>query len=135
MVIAQGHRSLVVLSKLTSTVTTKNQILAKVVSGGGAGNVIPATSATVRSEIEGICNQSIASSEALTQVPAIQIFENDVWMADTLNNTNVAHNFQRMILSDSLTVNNTGTDNANGVVEQIGVVGAAADKKALFKFV
>lgn len=133
--IMQGHRSLVNLNKLSATVTTQNQILAKVVSGGGAGNVIPATSSTARSEIEGVCNQTISAADGLTTVPVIQIFENDTWIADTTNNTSAAHNLQRMVLTDSLTVNNTGTDNANGVVEQVRPFGDAADKKAIFKFV
>ena len=96
-------RSLVMLDKLANTVTTANQVLAKT----SGGMVIPAANTTVRSEIMGICNQTIAAAELLTQVPAIEVFENDTFIADTANNTNVAHNYQRMILSNSLTVNNT----------------------------
>lgn len=129
--IKQGSRSLVMLDKLTGTVTTINQVLAKTTGG----KVIPATSATVRSEVEGICNQSISSADALLQVPAIEVFENDTWIANTTNNSNAAHNYQRMVLTDSLTVNNTGTDDPDGIVSQVEPYGAAADKKILCKFV
>jgi hypothetical protein len=53
----------------------------------------------------------------------------------TTNNSNASHTNQRMVLTDAGTVNNTGTDNANGIVEQLGVVGNAADKKIIVKFV
>lgn len=125
-------RDIEMFNKLAATVTTVNQIMAKDVSNG---MVVAATSATVRSEIEGICNLSISAADALTQVPLIQIFDGDTFVADTTNNTSAAMNGQRMILTDSLTVNNTGTDNASGVVEQVQPYGVASDKKALFKFV
>lgn len=134
-VIASGHRSLVNKFKLTTTATVQYEILAKVVSGGGAGNVIPATSATTRSEIEGICNQTITAPEALTQVPVIEIFENDTFIANLTNNSDAAQNYQRMVLTDSTHVNNTGTDDVNGVVEQVQPFGLPSEKKAIVKFV
>lgn len=124
-------RSLRMVEKLAATVTTINQILAK----DTGGVVIPATSSTVRSEIVGVCNQTIAAAEGLTQVPVIEIFGNDTFVVDCTNNSDAADNGQRMILTDSLTVNNTGTDSASGVVEQVEPYGAAADKKILVKFV
>lgn len=127
----KNTRDIEPLNKLSATVITKNQILAK----NTGGVVIPATSATVRSEIEGVANETIAAADALTQVQAIMIDSADTWVADTVNNSNAAHNFQRMVLTDSLTVNNTGTDSASGVVEQVDVFGDAADKKAVFRFV
>lgn len=123
-------RSLENVNKGTSTVTTTAQILA-----WASGLAIPATSATVRSEIIGVCNQTIASADALTQVPVIDIFQQDTWVADCTNNSNPVHDGQRMVLTDSLTVNNTGTDSASGVVEQIATYGAAADRKILVRFV
>jgi len=129
--VIKNTRELVKLDKLTGTVITKNQILAKNVSNG---KVIPATSSTVRSEIMGIANETIAAADALLQVEAIIVSNDDTFIADTTNNSNTAHNYQRMVLTDSLTVNNTGTDSASGVVEQIGVYGAAADKKIIVRF-
>lgn len=124
-------RSLTMLNKASATVTTANQVLATT----GVGLVVPATNTTVRSEIMGIANQSIAAVDALTQVLAIEIFENDTFVVDSLNNSNAAHNYQRMILSDSLTVDNTGVDDANGVVVQVEPFGPAADQKIVVRFV
>lgn len=57
-----------------------------------------------------------------------------VYVVDTANNSNSAHNGQRMIITaGGLTLTNTGTDvsGATGMFAQIGTVGAAADKKIL----
>ena len=124
-------RSLKLVNKLAATVTTMHEILAK----DTGGVVIPATSSTVRSEIVGICNQDIAAAEVLTQVPVIEIFGNDTFVVDVTNNSDVAHDGQRMVLTDSLTVNNTGTDDVDGVIEQVEPYGLAAEKKILCKFV
>lgn len=129
--VIKNTRELLKLEKLSATVITKGQILAKNVSNG---KVIPATSSTVRSEIMGIANDTIAAADAETQVEAIEVSHDDTFVADTTNNSNAAHNYQRMILTNSLVVNNTGTDSADGVVEQVGVFGAAADKKIIVRF-
>lgn len=125
-------RDIEMFDKDTTQATVKNELMAKDVS---AGQVIPATSSTVRSEVEGICNQDISSGDALAQVPLIQIFEGDTFICDTTNNSDAADNYQRMVLTDSRHVNNTGTDDADGIVEQVEPYGPAADKKAIFKFV
>lgn len=127
----KNTRQLVMLNKAANTVTVNREILAKTTGG----LVIPATSSTVRSEIEGICNQAIAAAEALTQVPAIVVASGDTFIADVVNNSDAAHNYQRMVLSTSLVVNNTGTDSASGVVEQVEPYGAAADKKIVCRFI
>jgi len=124
-------RSLTPLNKALATVTTVNQVLATT----GAGLVVPATNTTVRSEIMGVANESIAAADNLAQVLALEVFENDTWVVDSLNNSNAAHNYQRMILSDSLTVDNTGIDDANGVVVQVEPYGPAADRKIIVRFV
>ena len=128
--VIKNTRQLVMLDKLTGTVTTIHQILAK----NAGGVVIPATSGTVRSEIEGICNQTISAADALLQVPAIVIASGDTFIADVANNSNAAHNYQRMILSTSLVVNNTGADDANGVVEQVEPYGVTTDRKIICRF-
>ena len=128
--VIKNTRQLVMLDKLTGTVTTINQVLAK----NAGGVVIPATSGTVRSEIEGICNQTISAADALLQVPAIVISTGDTFIANVSNNSNAAHNYQRMILATSLVVNNTGTDDANGVVEQVEPYGVATNKQIICRF-
>ena len=127
----KNTRELVMLDKGASTVTVNKEILAYTTGG----LVIPATSGTVRSDIVGICNQSIAAAEALTQVPAISVDSNDTFIADVTNNSDAAHNYQRMVLSSSTVVNNTGTDSASGVVQQVEPYGAAANKKIICRFV
>lgn len=130
-VVANPSRSRILVNKASSTVITTKTILVKAASGLTA----EATSATVRSEIKGVATESISVADALTQAGIIQIFENDTYIADTTNNSNAAHTNQRMVLTDSATVNNTGTDDANGVVEQMAVVGDPADKKIIVRFV
>ena len=65
----------------------------------------------------------------------IELFGEDVWIADSTNNSDATHNGQDMILgANAGVVNNTGTTSAVGIVKQVGVYGAAADKKILVRF-
>jgi hypothetical protein len=127
----KNTRELITLDKATGTVIVNRELLAYTTGG----LVIPATSATVRSAVVGIANQAIAAADALLQVPAIAVDSNDTFIVDVVNNSNVAHNYQRMILTSSTVVNNTGTDDANGVVQQVEPYGVAADKKIICRFV
>ncbi len=123
-------RSLIEVPKGSSTVMTQGYVLA-----WSSGLAIPATSSTVVADVIGVCNQSITAGEALTTVPVIETFQNDVWIADSTNNSNAAHNGQKMVLgANGGIVNNTGTTSATGIVQQVGVYGAAADKKILVRF-
>lgn len=128
-IIKNPTRSLSMLNKSTSQATTQNQVLVLT-----AGLAVPASSAATVLTIAGVCNQSITAGEALSQVPIIELSENDVWIADCTNNSDPLDNGQFMVLTDSVTVNNTGTTDPNGVVQQVGVYGAAADKKILVRF-
>ncbi len=130
-VIANPSRSRIVVDKDAATVITELTVIQKAASGLSE----EADSGTTRSEIKGVATESISAEDALTQMGVLQVFENDTYVADTTNNSNPAHTNQRMLLTDSATVNNTGTDDANGVVEQMAVVGAAADKKIIVRFV
>ena len=127
----KNTRQLVMLDKASSTVTTSGQVLVN----DGAGNVVAATSGATTATIEGICNQTIAAADALLQVSAIRTSTGDTWIASTTNNSSAAHNYQRMVLTDSLTVNNTGTTSASGVVEQVEPYGLAANKQIICRFV
>jgi len=129
--IKNPSRSLDTYNKGASIVLVKGELLEKATGG----LTQPANSSTVRSEVIGLCNQSISAADSLTQVPYIEIFENDLFIVDSTNNSNAAHNGQRMVLTDSETVNNTGTDNVNGIVQQEEVYGVAADRKIIVKFV
>lgn len=129
-IIKNPTRSIRMVNKGSSTVTTSNQVLVET-----SGLAVAASSGATVATIVGVCNQTIAAAEALTQVPVIEIFKGDVWLVDSTNNSDATHNGQLMVLTDSLTVNNTGTTNAAGVVKQVGTFGAAADKKILVEFV
>ncbi len=122
-------RSLVMVNKSTSQVTLQKEVLDLT-----AGLAVPATASSTRETIIGVSNQAISAADALSQVPVIETFQNDVWVADSTNNSNALHNGQSMILTDSTHVNNTGTTSAVGVVEQVDVFGQPSDKKILVKF-
>lgn len=130
-IIKNPSRSLKEVPKASATVMTKGFVLA-----WSAGLAILGTSGTTRPDVIGICNKTIAAVDAETLVPVIETFEKDVWIVDSTNNSNATHNGQLMVLgADGGVVNNTGTTNAAGIVQQVGVYGAATDKKILVQFV
>jgi hypothetical protein len=130
-VIKNPSRSLIMVNKASGTVTTVNELLV-----WNTGLAVAGTSGAGPADVIGVCNQSIAAAEALTQVPVIECFENDVWLVDSTNNSVATDNGQRMVLgANSRVVNNTHTTSAVGIVEQVDVFGATGDKKILVKFV
>lgn len=130
-VIKNPTRSLMMVNKAANTVTTANYLMELAV-----GLAVNASSGTGPATLCGVCNQTIAAAEALTQVPVIELFENDVWLVDSTNNSVATDNGQRMVLgANAYTVNNTHTTSAVGIVEQVDVFGATGDKKILVKFV
>ncbi len=91
--------------------------------------VIKATSSTSVEDLAGIAVEAIAATD--TSVLCQKVQENDEFIASTTNNSNSAHNYQRMVLTDESTVNNTGSDSTSDAayIMQLYPVGAAADKK------
>jgi len=130
-IIKNPTRSLKEVPKASATVTTQKYVLA-----WDTGLAVLASSSTIRANVIGVCNQTIAAVEALVTVPVIETFEKDVWIADSTNNSNAAHNGQLMVLgANAGIVNNTGTTDTAGIVQQVGVYGAAANKKILVTFI
>ena len=128
--IIKNTRQLALANKGAGTALTSGEILMMT-----AGLAVPATSSTVRADLLGVCNQTIAAAEALTQVPYIVPSDEDVYIFTTTNNTLETDNGQAMVLgANSTTVNNTGTTSATGIVQQVGTIGAAADKLILGRF-
>lgn len=126
----KNTRQLALANKADSTVTTLGEILMQT-----AGLAVPATSSTVKANLLGVCNQTIAAAEALTQVLYIVPSDEDTFIFTTTNNTNPVHNGQAMVLgANSTTVNNTGTTSATGIIQQVDVYGAAADKLIIGRF-
>lgn len=129
-IIKNPTRSLKEVPKASATVMTKGYVL-----DWAAGLAILGTSSTVVAGVIGVCNKTIAAADAETVVPVIEVFQNDVWIADSTNNSDATHNGQKMVLgANGGIVNNTGTTSATGIVQQVGVYGAAADKKILVRF-
>jgi len=129
--VIKNTRKLDLANKEAATVLTSGEILMQ--TGGYA---VPATSSTVRADLLCVCNQTIAAADALTQVLYIVPTTEDLYVFTTTNNTDATHNGQAMVLgANSTTVNNTGTTSATGIVQQVGVVGAAADKTIIGRFI
>lgn len=129
-IIKNPTRSLTTQNKATGVATTKGLLYDLV-----AGLLVAATSSSTRATLCGVANQSIAIADALTQCPVFDPYTQDVWVADSTNNSDAAHNGQDMIVgANAGVINNTGTTSAVGVVRQVGVYGAAADKKILVTF-
>jgi hypothetical protein len=124
-------RSIVMVNKDAATVCTQNYLMVET-----AGLAVDADSGATVATIKGVCNQTIAAAEALTQVPVIQVFKGDQFVVNSTNNSNVLHNGQLMVIgANAYTVNNTGTTDPAGVVKQVGVFGATGDKKIIVEFV
>lgn len=87
-----------------------------------AADVTPATSSTICANIFGVAMSAQVSTD--TQMLICLVTNRQVWQADNTNPTNAAHNFQRMVLTNAGTVNNTGTDSTSSaaVWTQLGVV-------------
>lgn len=118
-------------AKSTSQAILDGQVL--VYTGG---LVVPADNTTTFAEAEYVSTAAVTAGAALASAHVFKISENDQFIADTVNNSNVAHNGQKMILNSTGTAaNNTGTTSAVGVVRQIAVYGDAADKLIVCEFV
>lgn len=130
-IVKNPTRSLKNVPKGTSTVITNGYVLE-----WASGLAILGSSTTTRPNVIGVANGSISAADALAQAQVIEPFLKDVWVVDSTNNSDATHNGQLMILgANGGIVNNTGTTNAAGIVQQVGVYGAAADKKILVSFV
>lgn len=93
-------------------------------------DVVPATSSTTTDRAYAVANQTVTSSATTLEVIVIE--PSQVWECETANAVNANHNYQKMVLTDANTVNNTGTDSVadEAIVMQVGV----RDTFGLFKF-
>lgn len=100
-----------------------------------AVDVLPATSSAKTTNIFGVAMETVLST-ATSLLVAI-ITDKQRWSADVTNNGNTNHNFQRMILTDKATVNNTGTDDTsvNACFQQFGLAAVAASKRIVGRFI
>ena len=125
---SNSARSLAV-SSLTAAIHT--------VAAFDRGNevLVAATSSTTIEDVAGVFTTAVASGDTEAQVQ--EIVDLDVFIADTTNNSDSAHNTHRMLLTDAATVNNTASDDTTdeAIIQQIAPVGAASDNKILCRFV
>jgi len=115
--------------KATGTVMTLGSILAQT-----AGLAVFADSGTVKADLLGVCNETISIADAKLEVLVIKPSDEDTYIFDVTNNSDATHNGQAMVLSDEVTVNNTGTTSATGIVQQVEPYGDASDKKIIGRF-
>jgi len=125
----KNTREMAQANKEAATVTTLGSILA--ITGGFA---VLADSGTVKADLLGVCNETIAAADAKTRVLYIKPSDEDTFIFSTANVSDATHNGQAMILSDETTVNNTGTTSATGIVLQVEPYGASADKLIIGRF-
>jgi len=127
----KNTRDIELANKAAGTATTLGEILMLT-----AGLAVPATNATVSATLLGVCNQTIAVADALTQVSYIVPDYEDTYIFTTTNNTVATDNGQAMVLgADSTTVNNTHTTSATGIVQQVAPLGATGDKLIIGRFI
>lgn len=91
-----------------------------------AVDVVPATASTTTTNIYGVALETVASSA--TELLIALITPRQEWKAEVVNTANASHNYQRMLLNDKDSVNNTGTDNTTdeAVFMQTGVIGTTS---------
>jgi len=127
----KNTRQLALANKASGTVTTLGEILVLT-----AGLAVPAASGATPATILGVCNQTIAAADALTQVSYIVPSDEDTYIFTTTNDTVATDNGQAMIIgANSTTINNTHTTSAVGVVIQVEPFGVTGDKLIIGKFI
>jgi hypothetical protein len=101
-----------------------------------AGTLIAATSSATPNLLNG-GGIVTKATDGVATVAYIEPIDYDAeYFAQTASNTNVAHNYMLMTLTDENTVNNTGTDDiTNPCFMQTGVIGVTGDKKIIGQFV
>jgi hypothetical protein len=129
LITPKNTRDVRALKRSSSIASTANALYFQSITTGNAQLAVAATTAN---QVLFLANETTAAS---TQpFSATVVSKEDEFLVDTVNNSNTAHNGQRMILgTDGLTLNNTGTDvpGTTGVFVQLDVVGAAADRKII----
>lgn len=99
-----------------------------------ATDVVPATASSNTQNIYAVAQETVASTATTLLVCLVN--PDQEWQVDSTNDAVNNHRYQRMLLTDKATVNNTGTDNTTdeAVVTQLGYTGATTAKKLIVKF-
>lgn len=99
--------------------------------GVGATTWSAATSSIQHWQLKAVAAETVANTA--TEVKCRLVKPGQLWIAETANNSAAADNGDRMALTDTNTVNNSGTDSTAQVAAfiQLAPVGAAAEKRVL----
>lgn len=91
-----------------------------------------ADSATEHWMLKAVATQTIPSTATTVNARLISSIA-QLWVVESANNSAAADNGDRMLLTDTNTVNNTGTDNTSeeACFIQFGTLGAATDKRII----
>jgi len=111
--------------QISSIAGTKGDLLELAV---GATTWTEVTSSSTHFTRKAIAQDTYASAD--TEVLALEVDGSELVEVQVANNSNASHNGDRMVATDTNTVNNTGTDSAakEAIFVQRGIVGAVADK-------
>ena len=84
-------------------------------------DVVPATASTITARIHGVAMEAKTASD--TSLLIALVTPRQRWGADVTNTANASHNYQRMVLTDKGTVNNTGSDvtSTAAIFQQTGI--------------
>lgn len=98
----------------------------------GAVNWTDADSGTQNWQLKAVATQTVANT-ATVVLATLVVSLAQQWACETANNSAAADNSDRMLLTDTNTVNNTGTDNTSeeAVVIQRAPMGAASDARII----
>lgn len=90
-----------------------------------AQTVIPVTSGTLTTDLFGVAMETKLSTDTTLLVAIFSPRQR--WVATSTNAPSTSHNFQRMVMTDARTVNNTGTDSTTdaALFTQVGVASVA----------
>jgi len=94
-----------------------------------AVDVVPATSSSTTATIYAVAIETVTS--AATSLLCTLVNDQQEWECDCTNTPTTNDNYQKMVLTDKSTINNTHTNStaATAVFLQTGVIGAASAKK------
>ncbi len=103
--------------------------LAMLDTGADAVDVIPATSSTTTANVYAVAMETVTS--AATEALFCLVNAQQLWSVDCTNTPATNDNYQKMVLTDKATVNNTHSNStaATAVFLQTGVSGAASAKR------
>jgi len=121
----------IVEGTISSITVTRGDLLEIV---AGATTWTACTSSSNHFTTKAIALEDKTSSDTLVRLLLVDTV--NLYVAESANNSSANHNGDLMVLTDTNTVNNTGTNSTSvaAVVQQIVPIGSASDKKILVRF-